>query len=584
MIERVKTTAAEFLLILIITVPAFYNLINTGYFSMHDDQHIARLYLLDQGIKQGNLYPRWVDTLGFGYGYPLFNFYPPAIYYISEFFHSLGFSYIWSIKLLLILGFILGAWGIYLLQKKLTNKATAFLSSILFTYFTYKAVLVYVRGAFAEFFAISLFPFLVLSLYNLSRSTNFKKSLIFASCLAAVTLAHFIALASLFYLGIFFFFFLAATDEKKSFTLYTLVGLIIGLSLSSFYWLPSLVERSFTLVNNISITELFNYKLHYIYPQQFWYSAWGYGGSVAGPYDGMTFQLGKIYIFLILTSLVLSIFYFAKIKKLDTHLKFFILFIFLFAASLFMTTQYSSIIWDGASFLHYLQFPWRFLSFVAFFISITASYSIFFLNNLLPKTYKTILTGKKIAIFLVATSGILTIFIYSKYFHPQTYVSTTDRQRTSYQEIAWNVSRTSIDFIPKGVKTKKSYLNNTIIDIDQSKLPRYPFEILAGSANVQIIQNKFRVKKFKLDAGTNSTFRLNTYNFPGWQAYLNGGKILINDNNDYKLITVKVPKGKSELVFKFENTFVRNLANFISITGVGLAVLFFIFKFKKIDG
>ena len=84
----------EFLLVFIITVPAFLSLLNNGYFTMHDDQHIARLFLFDTALKQGQWYPRWVDWLGFGYGYPMFNFYPPFIYFIAQLFHVVGFSFI----------------------------------------------------------------------------------------------------------------------------------------------------------------------------------------------------------------------------------------------------------------------------------------------------------------------------------------------------------------------------------------------------------------------------------------------------------------------------------------------------------
>ena len=62
-------------------------LLNSGYFSMHDNQHLARLFELDKAIRAGQFPVRWVAGLGFGYGYPLFNFYPPFIYYLGELFH-----------------------------------------------------------------------------------------------------------------------------------------------------------------------------------------------------------------------------------------------------------------------------------------------------------------------------------------------------------------------------------------------------------------------------------------------------------------------------------------------------------------
>ena len=108
-----------YLSLLIISIPAFLSLLNPWYFSMHDFQHIARLFLLDQGLLHGYFFPRWVDMLGFNFGYPLFNFYPPLIYYISELFRLLGASYIWSIKAMIILGYGVGAVGMYILGTRI---------------------------------------------------------------------------------------------------------------------------------------------------------------------------------------------------------------------------------------------------------------------------------------------------------------------------------------------------------------------------------------------------------------------------------------------------------------------------------
>jgi len=168
--RKVKSACIDLLLLLIITAPAFIRLLNNQYFSMHDDQHIVRLFLLDQGIKQGYLYPRWVDGLGFGFGYPLFNFYPPFIYYVAEFFHLAGFSFMWSIKLMVIFSFYIGALGIFLYVRKITDRLAAYLAATLYTYFFYHAVLVYVRGAFAESASLAIFPFVLLAFSRLART------------------------------------------------------------------------------------------------------------------------------------------------------------------------------------------------------------------------------------------------------------------------------------------------------------------------------------------------------------------------------------------------------------------------------
>ena len=157
-----KLLSFEIIALLIITALALSGLLNNQYFSIHDDQHITRLYLLDQAVRQGNLYPRWVGSLGFNFGYPLFNFYPPLIYYIAELFHLTGLNLLWSLKLMIITGSFLSSIGMYLLGKRFFDKKTGLLTTTLFTFFFYRMITIYIRGAWAEFFAMSILPLVFL--------------------------------------------------------------------------------------------------------------------------------------------------------------------------------------------------------------------------------------------------------------------------------------------------------------------------------------------------------------------------------------------------------------------------------------
>lgn len=580
--HKAKSIIIDLLLLFIITVPAFFRILNSQYFSMHDDQHIVRLFLLDQGLKQGYLYPRWVDGLGFGFGYPLYNFYPPLIYYVAELFHLVGFSLIWSVKLTFILGFYLGAFGIYLLVKKFTNRLAGFLSATLYTYFFYHAVLIYVRGALAEFISLAILPFVFLTLHNLLGKPSLKRSIIFAATLALLILTHpLIALPSLIFIGFFCLFYFLRVQKKKEFVKYVFLGSLISLSLSAFFWLPSMAERKYTLTDKILTGELASYNLHYIYPQQFIYSPWGYGGSGVGLSDGMTFQLGKIHLTLAFLSLVLCCFYLIKNKKINYTIYYFLLTTFLLLFSIFMTTKYSSFIWDKIKYLWYLQFPWRFLTFVAIFISIAGGYSVYFLFRLIGRST----TLQRWSRAIVSSVIILaTIVIYQKYFKPQRLINTSDKERTKFEEISWRISGTSYEFVPKDVKTKKSELNTTLLAIEKKDLPKKPYEIISGEANVSVVKNKFQDKSFLIDAKSPLNFRLNTYNFPVWKSYLNSKEIPINDKNDFKLITVQVPSGKYKLNFVFVDTPVRSLAGVLTFIGLISVALIALKKFKEVDG
>lgn len=577
-----KTVArlTEFIILLIITIPSFISILNNKYFSMHDDQHIARLYLLIKGISQGKIYPRWVDMLGFGHGYPLFNFYPPLIYYVSAFFHLFGFSLIWSVKLMIITGFILSAIGSYVLIKKLIGRFPALLGATIYVYFLYHSVTVYVRGAMAEFFTLAILPFVFLSLYKLSQKINWKNIIYLAISFALLILIHpLIAFPSLIFIGFFFIFLFFQNKDKIKFLVSSLGGGVLSLGLSAFFWIPSLMERKYTLVDKILTKELANYADHFVYPFQFWYSPWGYGGSVKGMGDGLTFQLGKIPILFLLLSFLLGILYFAKKKKIDVYLKTYLFILFSFLFSLFMMTQYSSFIWKKISYLWYIQFPWRFLTFTNLFMAIIAGFAIYFFKELLEIFNKK--NNQLIVGLLVIVAVTLTIYKYFIYFKPQKLISTNDQMRTNFKEIAWRVSSTSYEFVPNTVKTKKTSLDTTTLAINEKDLTEEPAIIKAGQAEIEVLKNNFSDKEFSVSAMTPITFQLNTYNFPGWEASIDGQKTVISSNNDLSLITLKVDRGIHDIKFKFIDTPIRKIANIVTLVSLVFVILLIIILRKN---
>src|SRR3990167_8782287 len=107
-----------FLIIAIfLSIFALIPLMHPGFFPIHDDEQIGRLFELNQALRQGQFPVRIDQNLGFGYGYLLFNYYPPFIYYFAEIFKLLGFSFINSIKLMIISGFFLSSLFMYLFGK-----------------------------------------------------------------------------------------------------------------------------------------------------------------------------------------------------------------------------------------------------------------------------------------------------------------------------------------------------------------------------------------------------------------------------------------------------------------------------------
>src|SRR5512135_1151195 len=60
--------------------------------------HLFRLFALDLTLKQGIVYPRTLLDLAYGYGYPIFDFYPPFAAYTGETLHLLGLGFAQAIQ------------------------------------------------------------------------------------------------------------------------------------------------------------------------------------------------------------------------------------------------------------------------------------------------------------------------------------------------------------------------------------------------------------------------------------------------------------------------------------------------------
>lgn len=538
-------------------------LLNTDYFSMHDRQHVVRLFLLDTAMHQGYWYPRWVDGLGFGFGYALFNFYPPLVYYIAEAFRLVGFSYIWSIKLMIISGFLVSFTGMFLLLKRLTrNNLISLCAGQLYLLAQYHAELVYVRGAFAEFFAYNLLPWVFYGFYVLVEE---KKSRWFALMFALLILAHpLVAFPFVLLFTIFFVLVWTSRKDKATIAFHTAVGGLWGLGISAFFWLPSMFERSFTLVDSVLTKQLADYKLHFVYIRQLFNSTWGYGGSIPGPSDGMSFEIGKMHVLLVTIGLG-TILYFVYKKKRQLYKKslFVIPFLLVGFVAVFMTLFKSQFIWDRIPLLWYMQFPWRFLVFVAFFTTVAGASWVIFLT-------------KKVQTIGVVFCMVIALILYGPLFKPEKFVSGNDKTYLSDHQIKWEQSETSFEFMSKNIITS-TYDNTVHFALSEQDLPKQLFELSSTGARGSIIEDTFMKKSFSITAHQETEFVLNRSYFPGWTALVDGQTAPMTYHQPVQTMAIRVPKGNHLVIFVFKDTPIRSVGWVITF----LAVLL-LFQPKKV--
>lgn len=544
-----------FIIIILLVIPSVLPLFNSGFFTMHDDEQIARLFDLHASLQAFHIPPRIVPNLGFGYGYPFFNFYPPFAYYVGELFHLVGFGYIDSTKLMLVTGYILSAVFMYIFAKEFFGRLGGVVAATAYTYVSYHAVDVYVRGAFAEFFAFVFIPLIFWAVYKLSKTLNFRYICIGSIGLAGLILSHnLIALMTMPFLIVWGTWLYLTVKNKRAYVQKSIALLFLGFGLCAYFWLPSFFERQTTIIN-ILTSELANYSLHFVCVRQLWDSPWGYGGSIQGCMDGISFEVGKLQLIASFIAFLLASIALTRGKKGDQIFST-LVFSALLLICLALMTKYSKFIWDMIPPLWYIQFPWRFLLLSSFISAFLTGSVISFIK------YK---SARIIVSILIIV--LLIVFNFSN-FMPQRRIHVSDNFYINTEKIRWDTSSLAYEYVPKGIQIKKSEIGTTKVDITKDEIAKSPFKVISGKMEVAPIDIKPQYKKLDLYVEKPGIIQVNTFSFPGWEVFLDGKKTTFTDSNKLKLIRVAIPSGAHILEARFTDTPIRTIGNSASIISI----------------
>lgn len=548
------------LLFTLLVLPSIWPLFRPDFFKMHDYTHVARLHQMDKALKDGHIPPRWAKDLGWGYGMPLFNFYAPLPYYVAEIFHLLGFSFLNSIKICFALTFFISFMGMFFLAKKFWGVLGGFLSALAFTYSPYRAVDFYVRGALGELFGIGLIPWAIWAIFELIDQKDRKFLPLTAIILSCLFLSHTVLTLICFpLLVIISLFYLLLSKRKLRKVIYTLTAFVLSLGLTSFFLLPAFFEKDFTQVNQLT-TGFSYYAHHFLYFRQFLYGNWGYGGSVDGIEDLMSFHLGKGHLLLVSITLLFCLFraiFKKKIEKRTLVIAFFTTLILVFA---FLSTYHAKPIWDAIPLMAFIQFPWRFNSLIIVFIGLLAGGGCFYLKKI---------GGKKAALLFLPLSILMILKVNTRYFRPEEYINPNDFYYTDEKLIKKSMSGIIPDYVPIWVEKEPKEI--AISD----------YQIISGDPKVEVIESKTHKLLLKISTDEESIIQLNRFYFPGWQTFINNKKIPFDYEKNNGIITLSLPSGRYILKLTFEKTPIRKSSEIISIMSVLLT--FFLIIVKKYD-
>jgi uncharacterized membrane protein YfhO len=100
--------------------------------------------------------------------------------------------------------------------------------------------------------------------------------------------------------------------------------------------------------------------------------------------------------------------------------------------------------------------------------------------------------------------------------------------------------------------------------------------VISGAAMTKIIEWRPEKRVISVKASEPSLLRITTFNFPGWEAEIDGKKTEIHIEKDSGAMLISVPEGEHVLKLKFEDTSVRYYSKVIWVISI-LLLIFFIF-------
>ncbi|MDD3002450.1 MAG: hypothetical protein PHS06_01100 [Candidatus Shapirobacteria bacterium] len=542
---------------------------------MHDDMQMIRQLEMEKCLKDGQIPCRWSPDLGYEYGYPLFNFYPPMPYIVGQVYRTFGFSFVTSAKLIAITQIILSTFFMYLLVSTIFGQIGGIFSALFYTYAPYHALNIYVRGAYNEAWAAVFFPLIFYFAYKLIKDGKCKNIIGIALGYAGLLLSHnpmVLTFTPFFLAWCLFWLFVEnkiVLSKKifKEFPLFFkfLFSGIFALSLTAFFTLPVLFETKYTQVESM-FEGYYNYSVHFASISQLFFSNfWSDGPSVWGPNDGMSFMVGYLQWIIPLLIVLFSAFLLIRKKTLDRKIILSLFLSTLGLLSIFMVHNKSTFIWQIFTPIQKIQFPWRFLNHTAFLLSL----SVGVLPFILKKYF-----NKKVSIITTSIITITLIILNLNYFHPIQSGPLTDEEKFSGK--AWNNQITSgiYDYLPKTASTAaKSAAIPYIDNID-------PKEALINMSGQKKGTDWLY---FNLFLNQDAKVTISQLAFPNFEITDKGKKIDYQIEPELGRMVIDLKAGDHQIYVKLQNTPIRIVSNYISLFAwLGLMFYLLIPLWKKL--
>lgn len=557
-----------FLVVAALSLFALIPLLQPNLFASSDGlYHVYRAIEIGACLQDGAWVCRWAPDQFLGYGTPLFDFYSPFVYYITNVFHALGLGWVDATRAMVVLFMLFSGLAAYAYAAEWLSRPAAVVVGVAYVYVPYHLVNAYYRGDLPEFAAMAWFPALLWTFSRLARPLRSRRDLamlpLAALAYAGLVITH--NLSAFIYTGVLAIYCLLLLvvqrlegSYRSTAALWAPAARLLGATglafgLSAFLSVPALVEQGLVTLEGllyVSVTDHFP-TLQQIMPNSIIHRY----GIIFPDSPVYAYKMGLVQVglgglgALVAFALWRRFGWRARAEAVISLAVFGLAFYFAQPASLWL--------WKLIPLLPHAQFPWRFLLLMALPTSLLVGYLV----DVGPVRWRRWVAPALVAfVLLTNVLGLKPIM-----------ANATDAEvdlRSSVEfELLYHLMGTTVagEYIPRTVKDRPLVNPTALAWTLGGEAP--PVHPTASDPRLQVslIERRPTEATYRVVAPEAGRAVFNIAYFPNWQAQLDGQPVEGGPNDPQGLIAVQVPAGEHTIRLRFENTPIRTWSERVSL-------------------
>jgi hypothetical protein len=430
----------------------------------------------------------------------------------------------------------------------------AAMSAALFALTPYVIFDAFVRAAYAEFAAIMLAPGVLWATDRVLRDGRVGAAPIGALVGGFMIVTHLPTVVVFAPVFVAYALFVVISGQTTAGRVASLAAAgVVAAGVASFYLVPALQELPLVAVSRLT-TGYLDYRSHFLEPWQWVTGSWGYGLSVEGANDDLSFQIGIVQCVVIVVAAVYAV-RLTRRRRARPALEIGF-WLGVIGVSLFLTSPASEPVWSAIAPLTYLQFPWRALMVVPIACAVLAAR----LLSVIPSP-----TLQALVVIAIVS---LQYQLSNEYLRPSGYI---DARRMNIDDPRWACSRDAKvwAFLDRG-------FTPLVAEEEPPRgLGRWSARTVGPADIVEVAAADHRLALLVRSAA-DVELQVHSRAFPGWRVLVAGKSADVRIEEPYGFMTVRVPPGEHLVEARFENTRLRRNANYVTAVSMGLCLAWWI--------